>query len=190
MILIWLLKADMIKQSIYAGLILFGICLLGMILNFGALVVILSHFLPGLIIGYLIILSITHQVSDAKKLLFIFLSTGIHIACVFFVDVFSDHEIWTPIKLIIASSVGALLLTLAYDLLIVKTVSFIDSFLLPFTTGIIASTLSALSIYYILQVGFEQNVLEGFLWAGIFSIFPIWYYLLARLIKTRHKTTS
>lgn len=181
------MKTDITIQSFYAGLILFGLCFIGMMINLGSLVVILSHILPGLILGFLIAQSITHKVSNKKQMLFVIFSTGIHIACVFFVDVVREDEIWTSIKLIIASSVGALLLALVYDLIIVKTVSFVQTFLVPFTIGILASVLSAFCMYYMQRVGFEQRLLEGFLWAGIFSIFPLWYYLFARIIKTRYK---
>ena len=156
-------------------------------INLGSLVILLSHFLPGLILGFLLIQSITHQVSDKKKILFVLSSTGIHMACAFFVDVVHEDEIWTSIKLIIASSLGALLLALAYDLIIMKMISLRQTILLPFTIGIVASVLSAFCMHYMHQVGFEQSLLEGFLWAGIFSIFPLWYYLFALNIKTRSK---
>ncbi|HEY0676855.1 MAG TPA: hypothetical protein VGD17_01170 [Chitinophagaceae bacterium] len=182
------MKTDITIQSIYAGLFLFVACFIGIMLELFSLVVILTHFLPGLILGFIITQSITHPVSDKKKILFILCSTGIHIACVFLADVFKNDEIWIPIKLIIASTTGALLLALAYDLLIMKKVSLSQTVLVPMVIGIVSSLLSAICLYYMHQFGFDQELLEKFQWAGIFSIFPFWFYLFALKIKISNKS--
>jgi hypothetical protein len=177
------MKSDITIQSFYAGLLLFGLCFAGMMINLGSFVVIVSHFLPGLIFGFVLVQHTPHPVSLKNKILFVFLSTGIYIACVFFVDVANEEEIWTPLKLITGSAIGAVLLALAYDFLIVNKINFTTIVLLPLAIGIAASVLSAFCIYYMHRVDLDQILLNNLLWAGIFSIFPFWFYLFARHIK-------
>jgi hypothetical protein len=184
------MRSDIIIQSFLGGLLLMGTCFLGMIIGAGALVVIISHFLPGLVFAFLLVQNIIDKVSGKRKVLFVLLSTAIHIACVFFVDVANENKIATPIKLIIASSFGALLLSLAYDFLIVGRLKTIRTFVVPLALGVLASLLSAFCLYYLHQVDFEQDYLETLLWAGIFSVFPIWFTLIAWNIKERHKTPT
>ena len=163
---------------------------MGMMTNLGSLVVILSHFMPGLILGALLIHIIPKKVPEKKKIMFVAISTVIHILCALFVNVGDGHEVWTPIKLLIASSIGALLLSLTYDIIMGKKVSLLQTILLPFIYGILASVLSAFCLFYIDRIKVEQDLLENFLWAGIFSIFPLWFYIFTRNIENRNKTIS
>jgi hypothetical protein len=183
------MRSDIIIQSFLGGLLLMGTCFLGMIMGAGALVVIVSHFLPGLVFAFLLVQNFIDKVSGKKKALFVLFSTAIHIACVFFVDVANENKA-TPIKLIIASSFGALTLSLVYDSLIFRRLKIIRTFVLPLVLGFLSSLLSAFCLYYLHQVDFEQDYIETLLWAGIFSVFPIWFTLIAWNIKERHKTPT
>ena len=184
------MRTDITIQSFLSGLLLLGACFLGMMTGVGALVVIVSYFWPGLVFAFLLLQHLSEQVSAKKKVLLVLFSTAIHIACVFFVDVAHGDEVWTPVKLVMASSIGALLLSLAYDLLLFRRMRIIKTLVVPLLFGFIASLLSAFCLYYLHQVDFQQHELEILLWAGVFSIFPIWYSLMALNIKTRHKAAA
>lgn len=176
---------DFTRQAFWAGLILLSICTIGVMLNLGSLVVIVTHFFPGLVLGLLVTESVIHPLPVSKKIVFVFTSTAIYIAGVFFIDIDDEERIGTSVKLLTASSVGAVLLALAYDLILEKRISILHSFALPFIYGIAASTLSAFCIYYLQVVRVDKSLEEGILWLGIFSIFPMWYYFFALNIQQK-----
>lgn len=156
----------------------------------GAFVMIITHLFPGFILGIILMINCDDTILFKTKFIFVILSAIIYIICALFVNVANEQELVTSINLLVASSVGFIFLKLSFDFLIAKKIDFKKTILLPLIMGLLSPLLSAYCMYYLHYLKFDQNILESLTWAGIYSIFPIWYSLFALNIETRQKATA
>jgi hypothetical protein len=182
------MKKGAVSRSFYFGLLLFILCTLSMIAKIGVLLLVISHFLPGFLLGILLIETIAHSISSKQQVIFTLLSTSLYIVCVFLTNIAKDDKTETPVRLILSSSIGALLLSLFYDLVFKQPISLRKTFLLPLISGFIASLLSAFCLYYFHKVEYDQYILESVVYSGIFTIFPIWYCFFTWTTAIKYKT--
>lgn len=181
------MQPELKKAGFLLGLVLFIICWVGMFFEQGTVVIIASHFLPGLAFSLLILHYSEYIDTIFNRFLFIFLLTLIYILAVFFVDVDSDNKMGTAIRLLIASSVGAVMLKVCYDHFYALKLKNNATFVMPFLAGLVSALPAAVAIYFYKSPGWESKMMNMLLYTGIFSIFPIWMYLMSVLIvKTDH----
>ena len=102
------------------------------------------------------------------------LSTTIYIFCYWLLDIKNEDHLY--FRLVTSSATGAVLLKLFYDLLVLKKITFMQTFVLPLTIGIGAAIPGALFICSSFWFRIDN------LHLGIFSIYPFWYYGMGALI--------
>lgn len=181
------MQPELKKAALLLGLGIFAICFAGMMLEADGLVIIISHFLPGFLYSLLLIHYSEFSETASNKFFFIVLSSVAFILCVAFVDLGSGARMASAIKLIIASAAGAVMLKTCYDHFYAHQVTGRSSFVLPAFTGAIASIPSAICVYFYRSPGFEETWMQMLLYAGIFSLFPVWLYFMSVLIvRTDH----
>lgn len=181
------MQPELKKAGFFLGLSFFILCWVGMYFDIGLLVILMSHFLPGLAFSLIILHYSEYTDTIFNRFLFIFLLTVIYILAVFFVDLRSDNKMATAIRLLIASSVGAVLLKACYDHFYALKIKNNATFIYPFFIGLLSSIPAAIAIYFYKSPGWEGSLINMLLYTGIFSIFPLWIYLMSVLIvKTDH----
>jgi hypothetical protein len=185
-----LLKPLTTIYALIAGLLLAGICILGIVIKSTILVFIASHFLPGLTLGLLIVRNITKPVTFTRKLMFVLSTTALYTGAVVFLDLTDGGVNQAPITFIVLSSAASWLLVFIYDLLILKEAKLTIIFLLSLLPGLIASVPGALCLHFFPKINMTQTVHGIYFWIGLFSIFPLWFLLFAWYIQKRYKLTS
>ena len=180
------METDIRTSSFLVGLVIFALCLIGIISKAGQFVLVISNLLPGLVFGVLLMAYTGDSTRYRNKLIFVMLSTVIYILLFFFINIKSYDKIVTSLKLIAASSLGAVTLKTCYDFLTNRNMNLKETLLLPFVFGFISSLLSAFCMYKLHYVDLKHYVIEVLVWAGMFIIFPIWQLLFSINIK-RHR---
>lgn len=181
------MQPELKKGSLLLGFALFLLCFIGVLFETGPFVVIVSHFLPGFAYSLLLLHYSEYNETISNKFFFIVLSSVIYIVCVLFIDLNSDVRIITSIKMIIAASLGAVLLKACYDHFFARNLKTNSTFILPMIGGALASLPSAICLYFLNNTGIEDSLIQMLLYTGIFSIFPLWLYLFSiQVVRTDH----
>lgn len=137
-------------------------------------------FCPGFIFGRVLVNG--QNISYGRKLLFIIISGLSYILCFWITDIMRENDkILGSLKLLGASCVGSVLLSVSYLLLFKTGKSFYFILLSLVLAGILSAVPSAVFIYLFQTVnhyrnGFSEgfNLIEFGLMAGIFTIYPLW----------------
>lgn len=181
------MQPELKKAGLFLGIAIFILCWIGIYFEIRPLVFIVSHFLPGLLFSLIILHYSEYTDTVFNRFLFIVLSTVIFILCVFFINLNSENKMATAIRLIIASSIGAVLLKTCYDHFYAHKLKNNATFVFPLLTGFLSSLPAAIAIYFYKSPGWEGQWMNMLLYTGVFSIFPIWMYLMSNLIvRTDH----
>lgn len=178
------------KQFFYTGLLLAVLsCLLWPVFPF--FIGFLTHLVPGWAFGLVLSQLSKPLYPKGNYVLFNCVTTVIYICGAVFVNVFHDNAVWTPIKLVIASSFGSLLTSIAFDVAITLKWRTATEYAKVFILGLLASIISAASFHYMFKSTLS-NATDPFpLFAGAFSIFPLWFTFIGQhLLKGRVQPTS
>ena len=82
------------------------------------------------------------------------------------------------LRLLGLSAGGAVLLNICYDLLIFKWFHFKQTIIWPLMIGIITAVPSSVCMIFLYEMN-THNITGGFIFCGMFLIFPLWYYGMA-----------
>jgi hypothetical protein len=143
---------------------------------------ILLYFLvlfPGFIFG-LLLLSIDHPVvANWKSLLFLTISTLLYILCFWLIDIFhtTDVKLYTSLKLVGASCIGSLILSIAYQWLLTESLSLKSTIINLLVVGVACSIPSAALILLINTLNYNEldhPVIGYLLFCSPFVIYPLW----------------
>jgi hypothetical protein len=183
------LKKDISIASLRCGLLVFFILTLTLLCKGGSFILLSIYVAPGLFYGLVLLSSVDPPNSAVGTILFMVLCVAINIFCVYQVtkDALNiDPSPYTASKVITYSTLGAVMLSIFYDLLVAHRFSVFYTIAMPTILGIVASLVSA-GCMYILFAGKYNEFVSGLLWIGMFTIFPIWQYLLGLNIKNHNK---
>ena len=147
----------------------------------------LIYAAPGLFYGLTLVASSDPPASGPGAILFIPLSVGINILCVYqiFGDLM-DNKPYVALKQVSYSAIGAVMLSLCYDTLVARRFSLLYTIALPTILGIAASLFSA-GCMYLLVTGKFNEFTSTVLWIGMFTTFPLWQYLFGLNVEHHNK---
>jgi hypothetical protein len=171
------LNKDHIITALASGFSIYAGCLLGVLIKAPPLLLISTYLAPGILFG--VVLTMTNNNDSKKKNFLIFALSLITYSLVIYLADIPDHSnlLSPPLRIITASILGALLLSVGYDFLINEDIQLFRTFVNPILIGILSSIISAFAIYKMDSISYDQPVLEFFNQMGIYSIFPIWQVL-------------
>jgi len=169
----------MVRKSLMTGVSLFIFCAL-MFLIEGAWVLLWVMFLfPGFILGAIIIPPEFDEATSSRCILLVILSGLIYVACFYFLDIKTEAYMW--LRLLGLSGCGAVLLKICYDLLIFKRANLKQTIFFPLMVGTAAAIPSSICMILIHNVNIH-TILGNSFFCGIFLIYPLWYYCMAKYI--------
>ncbi|WP_431216438.1 hypothetical protein ACQ86N_18575 [Puia sp. P3] len=146
----------------------------------GVFILLVMAVAPGLGFGLVLMSSVENIRYPLGGVLFILLSLAINTGCSALVTInFLKSGHYAPFNLIAFSAIGAVLLNLCYDLLLVGRFSLYHTIAMPAILGIGASLIGAACMQIFLSSKPEDPV-ATLLYLGIFTVFPLWQYLFAR----------
>jgi hypothetical protein len=143
---------------------------------------------PGLFYGFALAAYCEKPTTALQEILFLLLSIIINVYCVYQIDFLNDKNKYPYVRLLTNGGVGAILLSLCYDLILVKRFSALYTVILPFLYGVMASVISAACMYLLHSNRYHEPV-SGILWIGMYTIFPMWQYFFGLNIKNHNKHT-
>jgi len=172
------LKTSISKAALGSGILVFLLILIPLFCGGGSFILLVIYGAPGLIYGLALTASAKNPVSALRGVFFVALSLVINATCVYYVSVdFLNAKVYAAFESVTFSTVSAVLLTMCYDLIILRRFSVFRTIAMPSILGIAASLFSALFIYFIVS-GRHSEFLSSMLWAGMMSVFPLWQYLI------------
>ena len=184
------MKTSISKAALSSGLLVYLIILAFLFSHAGSFILLAIYIVPGLLYGLALTASAPNTASAVGSVLFVILSVVINIACVYYVcQDFVDQGRFAGLKLVVASSVGAVSLTSCYDFLLLRRFSVFRTIAMPSILGMAASLVSALCMYFLIPDK-ENGFVATILWVGMLAIFPLWQYLigfnLAYHVRSNH----
>jgi hypothetical protein len=163
------------------------VCLLGIVVRSALITFIASHFFPGVAISFILVRNIYGEISFSRRLIFVCTAIVLYAGSVIYMDLSDGGLTRGPVIFIVLSSVGSLLMTAAYELIIIQQIRLSSGLLISWLPGFIAAIPATLCLRFYHKIEMTQNLHGIYFWAGIFSIFPGWFVLLALFIKARYK---
>jgi hypothetical protein len=166
------------KAALASGLLVFAIILILLFSGAGSFILLAIYGAPGLIYGLALTAPAHNRVSAFRSISFVLLSMTINIVCVYYVsNDFLDYSHYAPLKLVACSTIGAVLFTSGYALVILRRFSAFRTIAMPSILGIVASLFSALFMHLLISNKYNEFV-SSILWVGMVAIFPLWQYLI------------
>jgi hypothetical protein len=173
------MKDKLVHSSLVLGLILFGVSGLSVLAQAGQVALIVSVIFPGFAFG-VVLITVNNDSGAINKITLLLMSTGIYILCIYLVDLRSNDKFIGPLRLLLASILGSVLLSNSYWILAKRIFTVQKCLILPVVVGITASMASCLSMYFFYLDDYYERYLEQTLtWIGLLSIFPIWMTLFS-----------
>jgi hypothetical protein len=184
---LYALKREHLIASITSGLIIYAGCLLGALAKAPPIMLFFTFLLPGIAFG--LVLTSTNTLENSLRNASVFiLSTLIYFLVFYLADVANRIELFNPsLKIIFASTIGALLLSISYDILINRHLQLFRTFINPIILGVLSSALSAFATYRLSSIKYNEEGLGFLCQIGIYSIYPIWQllFVINKDIKNR-----
>jgi len=165
-----------------SGIFIFCFATLGMLYQEAYMVILFTFLIPGPALG--LIISAFKKSSIIKRLLFFLSACSIYILTLYIISIRDiDYKLY-PLRILLASTISAVLMQLIFDIIFSAKINFKDTFVRPAILGVISSILTTIAAFFF-DVTPKTGWLTVPLWLGLFSIFPIWFYLFGKqLIQT------
>jgi hypothetical protein len=183
------LKTSISKAALASGLLVYIIILVLLFSRAGSSILLAICVAPGLVYGLALTTSANKPVSAIRAIFFVLLSMAINIMCVYYTTEnfpFSGQN--ESFKLVLFSAIGAILLTICYDLVLVRRFSVFRTIVLPSILGIAASLVSTLCMYLLISDKYNEFV-STILWVGMLTVFPLWQYLIGLNLDYHGRST-
>jgi hypothetical protein len=178
------MKDKLVHNSLILGLILFALCGLSILTQAAQVALIVSHIFPGFLFG-LVLITTSNDSRGINKITLLLMSTGIYVLCIYLTDLRSNDKIMGPVRLLMASTLGSVLLTNFYWILAKRIFNIKKCLIIPVMIGIAASSVSSLSMYFLYLDDYYEKYFEQILiWTGLLSIFPVWMTFFSVNITT------
>ena len=173
----------MIRNSLKSGLLFFAVNVIFAITMITPILLLTSIILPGFLFGILLTSQDFKNYPFKNTGLFTLMSGGLYI---FTSWIATGTRGENPSYLILlATTVGAILLFLCYKLLLDRKVDTKQGIFFAVVTGVISSILPFVAIYY------DANIESPWIkWTCIFSVFPIWQPLFSWTLQKAKATAN
>jgi hypothetical protein len=170
------------KTLLIAGGFILCFATLGMLVQEAIMVMLFTLLIPAPTLG--LIIAIFKKSTIAYRLVFFLATCVIYMLTIYIIDIQNIDYKLSPIRILIASTISAVLLQLFFDIIFKIKINYKDTFLRPAFFGFIASIMTTIAAFF-----FKITPTTGWftvpLWLGLFSIFPLWFYLFGKqLIQT------
>jgi hypothetical protein len=170
------------KTLLIAGCFIFCFATLGMLYQEAIMVMLFILFIPAPTLG--LIISLFKKSSIINRLLFFLTACVIYILTLYIIDIKNIDRQLSSVRILLASTIGAILLQFLFDIIFKATINLRDTFLRPAVLGFASSILAAMAAFF-LEIAPTTGWLTVPFFMGFFSIFPIWFYLFGRhLVQT------
>ena len=170
------------KTLLIAGCFIFCFATLGMLYREAIMVILFTLLIPGPTLG--LIISVFKKSTIIYRIIFFLTACVIYISTLYIIDIKSIDYKLSPIKILLASTISAVLLQLFFDIIFRTKVNYKDTLLRPAFLGFIASILTTIAAF-LFNITPTTGWLTVPLWLGLFSIFPLWFYLFGKhLVQT------
>ena len=172
-------RNKLVQASLLLGSGFFLLCQVGTSVEGAQFVLILIFFAPGFLYG-LVLVTIDNKSRPINQVILWGSSTAIYILCIFLTDLGSSNKILAPIKLIMSSSLGAILISILYAALVNKVLTFRRCFFMPAIFGLI-SALPGCFVFHFIQMdhNFRMDFIGILMRTGLVLIFPVWQTLIS-----------
>lgn len=170
------------KTLLVAGCFIFCFATLGMLYQEAIMVMVFTFIFPAPTFGFII--SVFKKSKIIQRLVFFLATCFIYVLTFYIIDIKNIDYKLSPIRILLASTISAVLLQLFFDIIFKTKINYQDTFLRPAIFGFIAAILTTIAAFL-----FKITPTTGWytvpLWLGLFSIFPLWFYLFGKqLVQT------
>jgi hypothetical protein len=184
------LKTSISKAAFASGLLVFIILLVLLFSRAGSTILLAICVVPGLVYGLALTASTNKPVSPIRAIFLVLLSMAINFTCVYCTtENFPFCGQTEAFKLVLFSAIGAILLTICYDLVLVRRFSVFRTLAMPLILGTAASPVSTLCMYLFISDKYDGFV-STILWVGMLTIFPLWQYLIGLNLDYHGRSTN
>ncbi len=175
------------KVILILGLFVFSLAFVGMVTQWSSMVWLFIVCFPGFLLGF--ITALFKKSTNIQRVLFFFTSGLLYFLTIYLIEIGTIEKNLAPLKILLASSVNAVILQILFDLIFKEKILLLYSFKKPFIFGLIASVIPTIAAfsqerYWIL------HWTHVFIWAGLFSIFPLWFFFFAKNLVVSHKISE
>ena len=175
------------KTLLIAGCIIFCFATLGMLYQEAIMVMLFTLLIPGPALG--LIISFFKKSTIIYRVIFLLAACVIYILTLYIVGIQNIDYTLSPIRILLASTISAVLLQLFFDIIFKTKINYKDTFVRPAALGFIASILTTIAAFFF-KVTPTTGWLTVPLWLGLFSIFPLWFYLFGKQLVQTGKVYS
>ncbi|MCW3074402.1 MAG: hypothetical protein JWP69_1471 [Flaviaesturariibacter sp.] len=170
------------KTLLIAGCFIFCFAILGMLYQEAIMVMLFTFFIPGPTLG--LIISFFKKSTIIQRILFFLTACIIYLLTLYIIDIKNIDYKLSPIRILLGSTIGAVLLQLFFDIIFKTKINYQNTLIRPSILGFIASILTTIAAFFF-SVTPTTGWLTVPLWVGLFSVFPLWFYLFGHhLIRT------
>jgi hypothetical protein len=175
------------KTLLIAGCFIFCFATLGMLYQEAIMVMLFTLLIPGPTLG--LIISFFKKSKIIHRLIFFLAACVIYILTLYIADIKNIDYKLSPLRILLASTISAVLLQLFFDLIFKTKINYKDTFIRPAVSGFIASILATIAAFFF-KITPTTGWLTVPLWLGLFSIFPIFFYLFGKQLVETGKVHS
>jgi len=172
-----------IKKSLKSGFLLFAANLILAATKFTPILLLTSIILPGFLFGLLLTDKLEMKTSNTNRGTFILLSGGLYVFTSWISTGLRNNN--PSYLILLATTLGAILLFSLYKVLLDKTVDMQRGLMLGPITGIVSSVLPLVAIYYDTEI---KN--EWLKWSLLFSVYLTWQPLFTWTLQKSKATAN
>ena len=176
------------KTLLIAGGVVFIFATLGMLYQEAIMVMLFTIFIPGPLFG--LIISIFKKAALFPRILFFLSTCLIYFLTLYLIDVQSIDYKLAPGRILIASILSAVVVQVLFDIIFRLKISLLETLLKPARLGFFASIISTITAFFLTTIPSTTGWLTVPLWIGLFSIFPLWYFLFGRHLIQSGKVSN
>ncbi len=147
------------------------------------------YFLPGLVFGIFLLAINDDENKGWKNIVFLIIATFTYVACIPMISLLdTDFRLLDPLRIVYASCIGSVVLSIAYQKLILNRFSFRLTLVTLLFVGLVCSVPSALLLYIFNEyhdVNSDNTYINKLLMSSIFIVFPLWQTIFVALLGIR-----
>jgi hypothetical protein len=175
------------KAILLAGSVICCVATLGMLYQEAIMVMLFIVYFPGPTLG--LIIAAFKKSAIIYRLAFFLATCLLYMLAIYIIDIRTIDYKLSPLRILLVSTISSVLLQLVFDIIFKTKINYKDSVARPAILGFKASILTTIAAFYF-KVAPTTGWMTVPLWLGLFSIFPIWFYVFCRQLVQAGKVYS